>query len=301
MRLYNFVTLACTYFLALHLKHGSCHMGKRRCKRPYSRREWVFSSAIVEREQAKLMQLEVYSLTSTSVRKEMVDLWLYLLDLNSLLISIYVSFSLDCAVTQSSYTFQNTLSALTQLEEQSWSGLSSTGQLQFFRIFQWDLSQVSTKCLWQLHFMRCLPTVWVPFWMAQAWCDCNRDLTSFHICTFGFKALSFLFPKQRQSNENNCKLPGVQWRLGMALAALPSHPCPWDTGAGECLPSLTEPEHSTAPEQSKALNSLQEVFMASVSRAACELEKGSCVYLSLLLITLPLNKTKQHKMALGNI
>lgn len=41
--------------------------------------------------------------------------------------------------------------------------------------------------------------------------------------------------------------------------------------------------------------------MASVSRAACELEKGSCVYLSLLLITLPLNRTEQHKMALGSI
>lgn len=41
--------------------------------------------------------------------------------------------------------------------------------------------------------------------------------------------------------------------------------------------------------------------MASVSRAVCELEKGSCVYLSLLLITSPLNKTEQRQMALGNV
>lgn len=41
--------------------------------------------------------------------------------------------------------------------------------------------------------------------------------------------------------------------------------------------------------------------MASVSRAVCELEKGSCVYLSLLLITSPLNKIEQRQMALGNV
>lgn len=41
------------------------------------------------------------------------------------------SFSVDCAVTQSSYTFKNTPSALPQLEEQSWRALCSTGQLQF--------------------------------------------------------------------------------------------------------------------------------------------------------------------------
>lgn len=41
--------------------------------------------------------------------------------------------------------------------------------------------------------------------------------------------------------------------------------------------------------------------MASVSRAARELEERSCVYLSLLLITLPLDKAKQQNMALGNI
>lgn len=89
--------------------------------------------------------------------------------------------------------------------------------------------------------------------------------------------------------------------IGNSFSSSPITPLPWDRGAGQCLPSLTEPEHPIAPEESKALNSLQEVFMASVSRAVCELEKGSCVYLSLLLITLPLNKTKQHKMALGNI
>lgn len=75
------------------------------------------------------MLLEVYSLTSMSARIEMVVLGPNVLDLISLLISPCVSFGLGCAVTQSSYTFQNTLSALTQLEEQSWSGLCSAGHL----------------------------------------------------------------------------------------------------------------------------------------------------------------------------
>lgn len=75
-------------------------------------------------------------------------------------------------------------------------------------------------------------------------------------------------------------------------------PLPQETDPGECL---HRSQGLNAPEESKALNILQEVFMASVSRAVCELEKGSCVYLSLLLINLPLDKTKQHKMALGSI
>lgn len=41
--------------------------------------------------------------------------------------------------------------------------------------------------------------------------------------------------------------------------------------------------------------------MALVSRAVCALEERSCVYLALLLITLPLDKAKQQNMALGNI
>lgn len=115
-----------------------------------------------------------------------------------------------------------------------------------FRMFQWDLSQVNTKCLWQLHFMRSLPTLWVLFWRAQACCNCHTDWICFHVCTFGFKALSFLSPKQRQSNENSCSLAGVQWRLGIALAALPSQPCPWDTGLGSAChhsQSLNAPQH----------------------------------------------------------
>lgn len=89
--------------------------------------------------------------------------------------------------------------------------------------------------------------------------------------------------------------------IGNSFSSSPITALPLGHRAGECLPSLTEPERSTAPKESKALNSSQEVFMASVSRAACESEKGSCVYLSLLLITLPLNRTEQHKMALGSI
>lgn len=57
----------------------------------------MLSSATVGREQAKLMQLEVYSLTSMSARKEVVVLGPNVLDLISLLISLCVSFSLGCS------------------------------------------------------------------------------------------------------------------------------------------------------------------------------------------------------------
>lgn len=68
MRLYNLLLLACTYCLALHLKHRSCLVGKRRCKRPFSRRE-CFPSALWEESGQSLCNWRVFSLTSISTRK----------------------------------------------------------------------------------------------------------------------------------------------------------------------------------------------------------------------------------------
>lgn len=90
MRLYNLVILACTYRLTLHLKHTSCLMGKRRYKRPFSRRE-CFPLALWEKSGQSLCSWRVFSLTSISTRKKMVDLRPHLLHSNSLLIYLYVS------------------------------------------------------------------------------------------------------------------------------------------------------------------------------------------------------------------
>lgn len=67
MRLYNLVILACTYCLMLHLKHRSCLMAKRRCKRPFPRRQ-SFPLSLWEESGQSLCNLEAFSLTSISTR-----------------------------------------------------------------------------------------------------------------------------------------------------------------------------------------------------------------------------------------
>jgi len=165
----------------------------------------------------------------------MFNLWPYLLGSNSLLIYLYISLQsglwglTDCAAPSRSHSLplQNCKNitgrwkgdcrawVTTWLIDSSrevvtlWTKIRFKEQTMWHRpivIFQ-DVSVrfVSTekKCLWLLHFIRYLHTICMIFLMDQGWSNCNRNSICFQVYTFGFKALSFLFPKQRQSSENN--------------------------------------------------------------------------------------------------
>lgn len=83
----------------------------------------------------------------------------------------------------------------------------------------------------------------------------------FHVCTFALQVLSFLFPKQRQSNANSCQVAGTKSRFGTVTAAAAGRStAPGDGAWGTAAPlgGLSD------PEEPAALHAVQDVHGISL-------------------------------------